>query len=116
MGCATACVLADVRAPLVARWLKEQSTSFAIVVQTPNRFVGLLDFEAATSAHEGIPAGDFARYVRPVGEASPLAFAVERMVHERARALPVADGEGLIVALLTDIDALRWVAHRERKT
>jgi CBS domain-containing protein len=36
------------------------------------------------------------------------------MVHERSRALPVVDDEGQVVALLTDLDALRWVARRSR--
>jgi CBS domain-containing protein len=44
-----------------------------------------------------------------------LVHAIDRMVHERARALPVVDEEGRIVALLTDLDVLRWVARRRAR-
>jgi len=116
MAPATYCVPAEVMAAVVARSLKEHGASVAVVVHAPDRFVGLVDLETATLASQGVPVGDIARHVRPVREAAPLAFAVERMVHERARALPVVDDEGFLVALLSDIDALRWVATRARKS
>jgi hypothetical protein len=116
MGCSTVCVLADVTAATLSRSLKEQRTWFAVVVEGPDHFLGLVDLEAATRAGEHLSAGSLARHVQPVREAAPLAFAVERMVHERARALPVVDEEGFVVALISDIDALRWVANRAGKT
>jgi len=114
MAPATVCVPAAVMATVVARSLKEQGSTFAVVVDPPDRFVGLVDLDAVTLARQGVRVGDLARKVRPVREAAPLAHAVERMVHERARALPVVDDEGFLVALVSDIDALRWVARRSR--
>jgi CBS domain-containing protein len=116
MGCSTVCVLAEVTGAALARSLKEMGNAFAVVVDGPDRFLGLVDLEAATLAGDKLSAGRLARHVQPVREAAPLAFAVERMVHERARALPVVDEEGFVVALISDIDALRWVANRARKT
>jgi CBS domain-containing protein len=113
-GHATVCVLADVSAAVLARSLKEEGSAFAVVVEAPARFVGLVDLESAAFAGDGVSVRQLARRVHPVREAAPLAFAVERMVHERARALPVVDEEGFLVALLSDIDALRWVAGRAR--
>jgi CBS domain-containing protein len=112
----TFCVSAEAMAAVVVRSLKEQGASVAVVVDPPDRFVGLLDLETATLAGQGVPVGDIARCISPVRETASLAFAVERMVHERARALPVVDDEGFLVALVSDIDALRWVATRARKT
>jgi len=116
MSCTTVCVLADVAAAALARSLKEQGASFAVVVDEPDRFRGLVDLEAATLADAWASAGSLVRPTHPVREAAPLAFAVERMVHERARALPVVDEEGFVVALISDIDALHWVAQQARKT
>lgn len=116
MGCSTVCVLADVTAATLSRFLREQRAAFAVVVEGPDNFLGLVDLEAATVAGAELSAGSLARHVHPVREAAPLAFAVERMVHERARALPVVDEEGFVVALISDIDALRWVANRAGKT
>lgn len=111
-GCATVCVLADVAPAVLANAMKEQGAAFAVVVETPDRVLGLVDLEAAILASEGVSVGHLARQVFPVREAAPLAFAVERMVHERLRALPVIDDQGSLVAILSDIDALRWVARR----
>lgn len=113
-GFATVCVLADVAAAVLARSLKDQGFAFAVVVEAPDRVLGVVDLETAILARDGVSVGPLARHVHPVREAAPLAFAVERMVRERARALPVVDAEGFLVALLSDIDALRWVARRTR--
>lgn len=113
-GFATVCVLADVAAAVLARSLKDQGSAVAVVVEAPDRVLGLVDLETAILARAGVSVGHLARHVHPVREAATLAFAVERMVRERARALPVVDGEGVLVALLSDIDALHWVARRAR--
>jgi len=112
----TLCTPAEVCTGTVARWLRSEGVTFAVVVDGADRFVGLLDVEAASVADGDAAVGELARRVHPVRESSPLAFAVERMVRERARALPVIDEEGGLVALLSDIGALRWVAARRNAT
>jgi CBS-domain-containing membrane protein len=56
-----------------------------------------------------------ARPIAAVPEAAPLSHAIERMAHEHARALPVVDDARRAVALVTDLDALAWVARRARR-
>ena len=111
MGCIAVCVHAQVLADAVTGSLAAEGAIVAIVVDDLGRLVGLMDAERAARTREPTQARELARRVAPVRESAPLADAVERMVQERARALPVVDGEGRVVALLTDLDALRWVAR-----
>jgi CBS domain-containing protein len=71
-----------------------------------------MEIAAAAGAFVDCSVADLVRRVAPIHEGAPLAEAVERMVHERARALPVVDDRGRVVGLLTDLDALHWVARR----
>jgi len=113
MGSRAVAVHADVAAEVVARALAESGAVVAIVVDRDGRLLGLVDAAEITRAvAEAGRAGKLARWVGPVHEAAPLDHAVDRMVRERARALPVVDDGGCVVALLTDLDALRWVARR----
>jgi CBS-domain-containing membrane protein len=110
MGAFAVSVHADLAAGALALCLDEERTSVAIVVDDAWRLVGLVDAADAARAVKSVRARDLARPIAPVHEAAPLDLAVERMVRERARALPVVDDEGCVVALLTDLDALHWVA------
>jgi CBS domain-containing protein len=110
MGIFAVSIHADLIAGAVALCLDEAGTSVAIVVDDAWRLVGLVDAADAAHAVESVPVRDLARRIAPVHEAASLDLAVDRMVRERARALPVVDDEGCVVALLTDLDALRWVA------
>lgn len=114
MGCFAVSVHAELAAGAVARCLKEEGAAVAIVVDDLGRLVGLVDAADAARATETIRSSRLARRVLPVHESAPLAHAVDRMVHERARALPVVDDERSVVALLTDLDALHWVARNCR--
>jgi CBS domain-containing protein len=109
-GRATLSVPAHVTSAVLARFMTAQGTAHAVVVDAPRQLVGIVSSEAAAFARGEAPVGHLARHLHPVHEGAPLAFAVERMVHERVRALPVVDDEGTLVGLLTDLDALRWVA------
>jgi CBS domain-containing protein len=110
MGIFAVSVPADLAARTLALCLDEAGVSVAIVADDARRLVGLVDAADAARAVESVRARDLARRIAPVHEAAPLDLAVDRMVRERARALPVVDDEGCVVALLTDLDALRWVA------
>jgi hypothetical protein len=57
-------------------------------------------------------ASELARRCETIHESAALADAVGEMVRTRARALPVIDARGAVVALIRDVDALRWVARR----
>ena len=112
MGCVAVAVHADVKANAVVRSLEEEGIIVAIVVDDAGRLVGLVDAADAARATEPVRACELARRVTPVHEAARLVHAVDRMVRDRARALPVIDDDGYVVALLTDLDALHWVAGR----
>ena len=112
MGHYAVAVLAELPAAAVTRCLVEEGTGVAIVVDDEGHLVGLVEAAAAAQVPGATPARRLARPVVPVHESAPLALAVDRMVRERARALPVVDDGGCVVALLTDLDALRWVAQR----
>jgi len=112
MGGLAVAVHQNVAAGVVARSLGEEGAAVALVVDDEGRLVGLIDSAEIARMVGGVRAGQVARWVGPVHEAAPLDHAIDRMVRERARALPVVDDAGCVVALLTDLDALRWVAHR----
>jgi hypothetical protein len=109
-----AALLVDAAVP--AATLSEPSDTpghfVAVVVDEEARSLGLVDFATAPELEE-CSVEELARQVPPVREAAPLAHAIDRMVHERARALPVVNDDGEVVGVLTDLDALRWVARRE---
>jgi CBS-domain-containing membrane protein len=84
----------------------------AIVVDEDNLVLGTIDRSEAALAATGLTAEAFARPVVPIRESATLAVAVARMVKERRRTLPVVDDAGRAVGLISDIDALRWVARR----
>jgi CBS-domain-containing membrane protein len=87
-----------------------------VVLDSDHRALGLIDREQLTGVASGTAAGTLARHIAPVLESFPVMTAVRRMVHQRARALPVVDGARSAVGILTDIDALRWVAARAKKS
>jgi CBS domain-containing protein len=105
------CVHKELAAGVVARALREHGGSHAIVVDDEGRSVGLVYVADASQAVPSAQAERIARRTAAVHEAAPLAHALDRMVRERARALPVTGDDDRAVALLTDVDALQWIAR-----
>jgi CBS-domain-containing membrane protein len=112
MGPVAVSVHAELRAVALTSALQEEGAVVAIVVDEDGHLLGLVGAADAVRAIESVRARELAHRVTPVHESAPLAHAVDRMVRERARALPVVDNDGYVVALLTDLDALHWVARR----
>ena len=81
-----------------------------VVLDTDDRALGLIEREQLTSVEPGTVARVLARPLAPVLESSPVMSVVRRMVHERARVFPVESSAGSTVGVVTDLDALRWVA------
>lgn len=113
MGPSVVLVDACLPAGTLSRSLDVPGHRVAVVVDDAQRAMGLIEVGVAAGALEDCSIEDLVRRVAPIHEGAPLAEAVERMVHERARALPVVDDDGRVVGLLTDLDALHWVAHRD---
>ena len=112
MGCAAFLVDAELPAAAFARALHMPGHRVAVVVDEAQRALGLVEVAVAAAALEHTTVQDLVRQVACIHEGTPLARAIDRMVHERVRALPVVDDEGRVVGLLTNLDALHWVAHR----
>lgn len=94
------------------RAFEEAAAAVALVVDDRERLAGVVEDTLVARMKAPARAIDLARRVQPVHESERLVHAIDRMIHERARALPVIDDDGCVVALLTDLDALRWVAQR----
>jgi CBS-domain-containing membrane protein len=84
-----------------------------LVLDSDHHALGLIHREQLADAESGTAAEALARPIAPVFESYPVMSAVRRMVHQRARALPVVDGARSAVGILTDLDALRWVATQK---
>jgi CBS domain-containing protein len=112
MGYHAVSVDADLAVGIVTRALDEAGVVIAIVVDHGGRLVGLVDAAEAALARASMRARELARPCEPIRESAPLSSAVDQMVRKRVRALAVVDDEGHVVALLTDLDALHWVARR----
>jgi CBS domain-containing protein len=113
MGIAAFLVDARLPAATFARSLHVPGHRVAVVVDDALHSMGLVEVAVAARAVEDCSVEELVRRVPPIHEGAPLARAIERMVHERARALPVVDDQGRVVGLLTDLDALHWVAHHD---
>jgi CBS domain-containing protein len=112
IGSIAVVVDADLSVPALVRALEGRGC-VAIVVDDAEQLVGLAHKDdAARAVGLRTSAREVARRVTPIHERTSLAEAIDRMVHERARALPVVGDDGCVVALLTDLDALRRVAGR----
>ena len=110
MGGPSVGVTADVAVGRLAEAVEPGTWMAAVVIDADHRALGLLDREQLATAERSASAGALARPIAPVREASPLMSVVHRMVRERARALPVVDTLHGTVGVVTDLDALRWVA------
>ena len=115
MGAATLCTRVETPAGVVARALAEQQILAAIVVDEWWHLVGIVERTDAEAAPPRECLHGLVRIVAPVHEATPLAVVIARMVHDRARAIPVVDDEGRPVGLLSDLDALHWVRQSQQE-
>lgn len=112
MGERSISVRADVEWAVAERALAQDGAPVALVVDAEDALVGVVDRDHVGPRRPRTPARDLASSIAPVAEATPLAHAIARMVHERSRALPVVGSDGRVIGLLSDVDALRWVAQR----
>jgi CBS domain-containing protein len=84
----------------------------AVVVNEDDRVIGVIELPDAMRAADEVRANALAHPVAPMRESATLAAAVARMTKERRRMLPIVDDAGRAVGLVSDLDALRWVARR----
>jgi CBS domain-containing protein len=103
---------APLRAAVDALARAPQTFLVGIVVEADGRVVGLIERPEDGPVEEVVRTEELARAAVPIRESATLAAAVARMARERRRALPVVDADGRVVGLITDLDALHWVAQR----
>jgi CBS-domain-containing membrane protein len=109
MGLAVLLVDSAVTVTALSEWLATSGPHLAVIVDSAERPLGTVDLTDLAETLDAL--NDVARPAAPVRESSLLAHAIDRMVHERARALPVVDDQDRVVGLITDLDALHWVAR-----
>ena len=115
LGAASVSVLAHVAVGDLADHARTGIWMAAVVLDPDHRPVGMVHREQLAGAQRHAFVAALARPLAPVLETSHLMSTVERMVHERARVLPVVDTALRVVGVVTDLDALRWVAaHHSR--
>jgi CBS domain-containing protein len=114
MGSSAICAYVDTPAGLVLDALTREQLHAAVVVDDSARCRGVVHRSDVEGAPPLASLHRLVRAVTPIHEAAVLGPAIARMVHDRARALPVVDDEGRPVGLLMDLDALRWVGRSLR--
>jgi CBS-domain-containing membrane protein len=107
------CVAGDAPAVELIRAFSRMCAAIigAVVVDHDRHVIGVVERGDAMRASESLPARRLAQPVAPVHESLTLAAAVARMATERRRVLPVVDDEAYVVGLISDLDALHWVAR-----
>jgi CBS domain-containing protein len=106
------CTDAPLRAAVEALARAPSTVAVAIVVESGDRIVGLIERPHDSLVEEIASTHELERAPVPIRESATLAAAVARMAKERRRALPVVDDDGRVVGVITDLDALHWVARR----
>jgi CBS domain-containing protein len=121
MSARVLCVDADMEVALLTRIGDYESYPGILLVDDDTRLVGILsraDLDSCKrrGAQAAVRTRDLVHAdVRAVHESSSLAEALSRMVHEHLRVLAVVDDEEFVIGLLSDLDALRWVAENARR-
>jgi CBS domain-containing protein len=114
MGRSAICAYVDTPAGLVLDALTREHLYAAVVVDDSERSRGVVHRSDVEGTPPQAHLHRLLRAVTSIHEAAALGPAIARMVHDRARALPVVDDEGRPVGLLMDLDALRWVGRSLR--
>jgi len=109
MGTLVPCAYVDTPAGELSLEMAREHLRSVIVIDRDERFVGLVEGHDVETAPAEACLHRIVRAVAPVHERSRLASTIERMVKERARALPVVDEAGRPVGIVSDLDALRWL-------
>jgi hypothetical protein len=104
-------VLPDVTAGAIADTLDRPPLATA-VVDPGGRLLGIVATADVAQSPPDRIAQDLGRRGLVVPETASVAEAVDHMVHGHVRWLAVTDDEERVVGLLTDVDALRWIAQR----
>jgi CBS domain-containing protein len=102
----------DVPAGRIAKALADARGAAAVLVDDALHVLGLVE-PAEAAASLGVQGGDLVQNGPAVLESASLADAVAFMVKARRRHLPVVGPDDRAVGVLTDLDALHWIAaHR----
>jgi CBS domain-containing protein len=116
MGTRQFSVLPEVPARDIVRALRDTPGAPVVVVDDGDRLLGVIEPFVAASAPLGARASALRHDRSAITESASLADAVDLMVKGHARSLPVVRSDGRVVGMLSDLDALRWVAsHAQRR-
>jgi iron-sulfur cluster repair protein YtfE (RIC family)/CBS domain-containing protein len=104
----------EVSVDVIARALEDAHTQAALVVDDTDRLVGAVRREDARISPANRRAKDLVEDTPCIHESASLADAFARMAKTHKRFLPVLDSNERVVGLLSDIDALHWVARHNK--
>jgi CBS domain-containing protein len=110
------CIRKDVRVRAAAELLTTQGLGSAPVVDEGRRLVGVVskaDLFKSTSSRRGpLTVADVMTKGAPaLPDDAPVAHAISAMAFARVPEVPVVDGNGQVLGMVTAIEALLWVAQ-----
>jgi CBS domain-containing protein len=114
MGASQIGVSPDVPAGELANALANAPGMAALVVDDSQRLLGLVEPNEAASSPIQQRSVELGHMGPTVAESASLADAVAFMAKAHLRFLPVIRDDGRAVGVLTDLDAMRWVAAKRR--
>jgi CBS domain-containing protein len=117
LGIETTCVRADVSAKAVAELLVSQGLRAVPVVDEARRLIGIvsktdvLRKNASRTRRPHRVADIMTPLVHGLPEDAPVAYAISLMAFEGLHEVPIVDGKGQVIGMVTATEALRWVAQ-----
>jgi CBS domain-containing membrane protein len=117
LGIETTCVRADLSAKAVAELLVSQGLRAVPVVDEARRLIGIvsktdvLRKNASRTRRPHRVADIMTPLVHGLPEDAPVAYAISLMAFEGLHEVPIVDGKGQVIGMVTATEALRWVAQ-----
>jgi CBS domain-containing protein len=117
MSTAPLCVRDDVTVAAMTSLLLEHGYSAVPVVDASGRALGIVSKTDLLGHHRtgGRPDATAEQVMMPmvfaVEESAPIGDAAALMAGERVHRLPVIDGEGAVVGILSALDLVRWLGQ-----
>ena len=116
LGIETTCVRADLKVTAATELLLGQKLRAVPVVDENRRLIGivsktdLLSKKKSTRRKPAIVSDIMTPLVHGLPEDAPVAYAISLMAFEGLHEVPIVDGRGHVIGMITATDALRWVA------
>jgi CBS domain-containing protein len=115
LGVETTCVRSDLSADAVAELLVTKALRAVPVVDDTRRLIGIVSKTDILGKSRRRRPRTVADIMTPVvhglPEDAPVAYAISLMAFEGLHEVPIVDGKGQVIGMITATEALRWVAQ-----